>query len=55
MCTMIAHILDAKSTRTEVTELAAGRYRVLLALTEETTSGESRALRASSAPIIVTR
>ena len=39
MCTMIAHVLEAKSTRTEKTELseglAPGRYRVVVVFTED--------------------
>ena len=55
MCTMIAHVLDAKSTRTEQTELsdglAPGRYRVVVAFTEDNASGggEGRTVRATAA------
>jgi hypothetical protein len=60
MCTMIAHILEGKQTRPERTELAdslaAGRYRVVLLLTEEppVAGGVTRSARAVSAPIRVT-
>jgi hypothetical protein len=59
MCTMIAHILDPNATRTEQTELGAdltaGRYRVLLALSEQGPGGSARPVRAVSAPITITR
>jgi hypothetical protein len=59
MCTMIAHILEPRSSRVERTELTEGlepgRYRVIVALTEESTSTPSRSVRATSAPITVTR
>jgi hypothetical protein len=59
MCTMIAHILEPRSTRVERTELTEGlepgRYRVIVALTEESTSTPSRSVNATSAPITVTR
>lgn len=59
MCTMIAMVLDAKSTRTDTTDvgadLQAGRYRVVLALTEDAGPGASRSVRVRSAPIGVTR
>jgi len=60
MCTMIAHVLDARATRTETTELgdglAAGRYRIVVAFTEETPAGQqSRSVRAVTSPISVSR
>ncbi|HYC53051.1 MAG TPA: immunoglobulin-like domain-containing protein [Gemmatimonadaceae bacterium] len=59
MCTMIAHVLDAKATRTEQTELGEGlqpgRYRMIVHFTEEPPSGgQGRAVRAVTAPITVT-
>jgi hypothetical protein len=52
MCTMIAHVLDAKATRTERTELsdglAPGRYRVVVLFTEENPSGPAKNVRASA-------
>ena len=59
MCTMIAHILKPRETRVEKTELTsgleAGRYRVIIQLTVEGTGTPSRAARAVSEPITVTR
>jgi len=58
MCTMIAHILQARSSRTEQTELTTGlepgRYRVVLALTVEGSGTPSRSVRLR-APITVAR
>jgi hypothetical protein len=55
MCTMIAHLLEPRATRTEKTELgtlAPGRYRLVVAFSEDTPAGG--AVRALSAPITVT-
>ena len=58
MCTMMAHILEPKSTREEQTEMAEkitpGLYRLVIALAEET-AGATRAVRAVSDPLTVVR
>ena len=58
MCTMIAHVLDARATRTESTDLgdnlAAGRYRMVVHFTEEAPAGQqSRSVRAVTAAFSV--
>lgn len=60
MCTMIAHVLDARATRTESTDLGesltAGRYRMAVQFTEEAPAGQqSRSVRAVTAPFTVNR
>jgi hypothetical protein len=57
MCTMIAHVLSPRSTRTETTDLPTGlqpgRYRVAIVLSASAPGGESRSVRAISAPFDV--
>jgi hypothetical protein len=57
MCTMIAHVLDARATRTEETDLgdapAAGRYRIVLLFSTDAPGAQSQPIRAVSAPITV--
>ena len=57
MCTMEAWILDAHGTRSGATELpatmAAGRYRVVVRMTMETSPGTASAVSAISDPISV--
>lgn len=57
MCTMIAHLLGPRSNRTEITELSGGlepgRYRVVIALTEEAPGTAPQSTRATSAPFTV--
>jgi hypothetical protein len=59
MCTMIAHVLEARATRTETTDLGddvtAGRYRMVVLFTEEAPSQQSRSVRAVTAPFTVIR
>lgn len=57
ICTMIAHILSPRTSRSEKTELSSGlepgRYRVVLLLTVEGSGTPARSARVS-APITVT-
>lgn len=59
MCTMIAHFLEPKETREEQTEMAdgvePGRYRLVVLFSEERSDGASRAVRATTAPVTVSR
>ena len=59
MCTMIAHLLEPKQTRTEQTEMAdgiePGRYRLVILFAEESSTGASRSVRAATAPLTVVR
>ena len=60
MCTMMAHLLDARETATDTTDLGEGlrdgRYRMVLRFTEEATdSQQARSVRAVTAPFTVSR
>ena len=59
ICNMMAFLLDPRATRTEQTDLApetpAGRYRIVLAFTDDDPNAPVKAERAVSAPISIVR
>lgn len=59
VCTMIAHILAPRTSRSEKTDITAGivagRYRLSIAFSVQDSSTPSRSVRAFAPPITVTR
>lgn len=59
VCTMIAHILAPRTSRSEKTDITAGivagRYRLSIAFSVQDSSTPSRSVRVMAPPITVTR